>query len=60
MAKNPEKVKSFYESLIPKLQPIWKTEKEELLKLKEQEVRVCVIVIWIWPFEINIELILNF
>ena len=52
MAKNPEKVKSFYESLIPKLQPIWKTEKEELLKLKEQEVRVCVIVIWIWPFEI--------
>ena len=45
MAKNPEKVKSFYESLIPKLQPIWKTEKEELLKLKEQEVRVCVIVI---------------
>ena len=37
MAKNPEKVKSFYESLIPKLQPIWKKEKEELLKLKEEE-----------------------
>ena len=38
MAKTPEKVNSFYESLIPKLQPIWEKEKEELLKLKEQEV----------------------
>ena len=31
MAKNPEKVKSFYESLVPKLQPVWAKEKEELL-----------------------------
>ena len=38
MAKNPEKVKSFYESLVPKLQPIWKKEKAEILKLKEEEV----------------------
>ena len=38
MAKNPEKVKSFYESLVPKLQPIWEKEKAEILKLKEEEV----------------------
>ena len=38
MAKNPENVKAFYESLVPKLQPIWEKEKAEILKLKEEEV----------------------
>jgi len=37
MAKNPENVKAFYESLVPKLQPIWEKEKAEILKLKEEE-----------------------
>jgi len=37
MAKSPEIVKTFYENLIPKLQPIWEREKVEMLELKERE-----------------------
>jgi len=38
MAKKPENVKKFLESLAEKLQPIWKREKEEMLQLKKDEV----------------------
>ena len=38
MAKSPETVSKFLTGLAEKLQPLWKVEKEELLKLKEDEV----------------------
>lgn len=37
MAKNPETVDSFLKTLAAKLQPLWKAEREALLKLKEEE-----------------------
>ncbi|XP_037044270.1 thimet oligopeptidase-like isoform X1 [Bradysia coprophila] len=37
MAKNPETVDSFLMTLSSKLQPLWKEEREALLKLKEEE-----------------------
>ncbi len=37
MAKNPETVDAFLKSLATKLQPLWKTEREALLQLKEEE-----------------------
>ena len=37
MAKSPDKVQAFYDSLAGKLLPIWGKEKEELLNLKEEE-----------------------
>ena len=37
MAKNPETVKKFLSDLAVKLQPLWETEKKELLALKEAE-----------------------
>jgi Zn-dependent oligopeptidase len=38
MAKNPDTVSTFLSQLADKLQPLWKEEKEEMLKLKEEEV----------------------
>ena len=38
MAGNPEAVSKFLTGLAEKLQPLWKEEKVELLKLKEDEV----------------------
>ena len=37
MAKNPEIVKSFLETLSPKLQKLWQKEREVILKYKEEE-----------------------
>lgn len=37
MAKNPETVDSFLKTLATKLQPLWKAEREALLKLKKEE-----------------------
>lgn len=37
MAKNPQNVAKFLSELREKLQPIWKKEKEEMLKMKEKE-----------------------
>jgi Zn-dependent oligopeptidase len=37
MAKNPETVRSFLDSLAAKLQPLWKKEREEFLKLKKED-----------------------
>lgn len=37
MAKNPETVDSFLKSLVSKLQPLWKVEREALLELKKEE-----------------------
>ena len=39
MAKDPDTVAKFLSDLAEKLQPLWKNEKEEMLKLKEEEVR---------------------
>jgi hypothetical protein len=38
MAGNPEAVSKFLSGLAVKLQPLWKEEKAEMLKLKEEEV----------------------
>jgi hypothetical protein len=40
MAKSPEIVEKFSSDLAVKLQPLWKEEKAEMLKLKEEEVRL--------------------
>ena len=37
MAKNPETVKKFLNDLTPRLQQLWKKEKERMLKLKAEE-----------------------
>ena len=38
MAKTPETVAKFLSDLTVKLQPLWKEEQAEMLKLKEEEV----------------------
>ena len=40
MAKNPENVKSFLETLSSQLQTLWKKEREVILKYKEEEFKV--------------------
>jgi len=40
MAGNPEAVSKFLSGLAVKLQPLWKEEKAEMLKLKEEEVTI--------------------
>ena len=37
MAKHPENVKKFFINLIPKLQRLWKKEKQKMLELKSIE-----------------------
>ncbi len=40
MAGNPDAVSKFLSGLAVKLQPLWKEEKAEMLKLKEEEVTI--------------------
>ncbi len=49
MAGNPEAVSKFLSGLAVKLQPLWKEEKAEMLKLKEEEVinMPCIVITWV-------------
>ena len=47
MAKSPEIVEKFSSDLAVKLQPLWKEEKAEMLKLKEEEVKLGNLNTWI-------------
>lgn len=40
MAKSPTSVAEFLSTLSEKLQPLWKQERQDMLKLKKEEVRL--------------------